>query len=708
MVQAVLAYYFVAYCASWHLPEALPPLSPAPQDIMLQVRPLEAADWAEVPLAIQIENPDGAVVLLRLTLKRRKLPHAAVDLRAPTPVFPRVVGAGSRYFHWAYCSPFTKRPVAWYGTNSAGAFIRVCHTQPKVRLRLPHQGAAEVHQEGYRLVLLPKMAFFALWDGVGAEYRVPRMPKTQPEVALPCGSQASAAKEGNGTSSVVDVDPNHGPPKLPSDSTLPVPPPPSSPGSPDPAHAGEAAGTGVPADGTGGDEVEAVQDVSSEEDSESAAETIESDTADPANDEAAPVVVAPDVDAVMGAPHVAQVVGDAVHLPMITIKLDDRALAPAAPLVQVPYIEKLLDAVRAGTPLVQLPSVMASAAGQAHQDLATFITELVVSLFDPELLRGLQGPLAPYQALADRTVVHRAILAQMRYVADVAASLPQTSHSTSGGLFRFTWRLVKSYGLTLGLRTVFLYLPQPVAACMVVLPPGGSLPALAQVTLPVHPPHPFTYLAASWKVDVEHTPAPDFTRWYMSRVTCGTFLLEVCQRCKVCSNLVAHLQIPRMRLSYQVAMPVVGKPGQHAVPRRPDGAFGEALLSQGWCPRQVLQMPRERSQPQVQEIPLALRHSHAIVLPVASPLLQDHDVVRSLHFYFLLARTPLSDVEVGHLTSPNRLVFGSAPIPKLPTKRPRQQPPTSLAALVSCLQRCRPMAPAMAASGPQAPATSGT
>ena len=52
---------------------------------------------------------------------------------------------------------------------------------------------------------------------------------------------------------------------------------------------------------------------------------------------------------------------------MIIIKLDDRALAPAAPLVQVPYLEKLLDAVRAGTPLVQLPSVVASAAGQAHR-----------------------------------------------------------------------------------------------------------------------------------------------------------------------------------------------------------------------------------------------------------------------------------------------------------------------------------------------------
>ena len=86
---------------------------------------------------------------------------------------------------------------------------------------------------------------------------------------------------------------------------------------------------------------------------------------------------------VMGATHVAQVAGDAVHLPMITIKLDDRALAPAAPLVQVPYLEKLLDAVHAGTPLVQLPNVMAAAAGQAYQDLATFITELVVRLFDP-------------------------------------------------------------------------------------------------------------------------------------------------------------------------------------------------------------------------------------------------------------------------------------------------------------------------------------
>ena len=200
---------------------------------MLRVRPLDAADWSEVPLAIQLEHPDGAVVLLRLTLKRRKLPHEAVDLRAPTPVFPRVVGAGSRHFHWAFCSPLMKRPVAWYGTNSAGAFVGFAILIPG-EASLASQGTAEVHQAGYRLVLLPKLAFFALWDGVGEEYRVPRKPKAQPEVALPRGSQASAADQGNAdqaTSSVIGADPTPDPPKPPTASTHPVPPSPGSPGS---------------------------------------------------------------------------------------------------------------------------------------------------------------------------------------------------------------------------------------------------------------------------------------------------------------------------------------------------------------------------------------------------------------------------------------------------------------------------------------------
>ena len=127
-----LAYHYVVYSADWLLPDALPPLSSAPQDLAAVVRPLEAASWAEVPLAVQIENPRGAVVLLRLTI------------------------------HWAYCSPRNGRTLAWYGVNRAGAYIRICQTDAKVRLRLPHNGANDVLQDGYQLVLLPRLAFFAL------------------------------------------------------------------------------------------------------------------------------------------------------------------------------------------------------------------------------------------------------------------------------------------------------------------------------------------------------------------------------------------------------------------------------------------------------------------------------------------------------------------------------------------------------------------
>ena len=98
LVQTVLAYHYVVYSADWLLPDALPPLSAAPQDLAAAVRPLETATWAELPLAVQIENPRGAVVLLRLA-----------DLTAEPPIFPRVVGFDANYYHWGYCNPRTRR-----------------------------------------------------------------------------------------------------------------------------------------------------------------------------------------------------------------------------------------------------------------------------------------------------------------------------------------------------------------------------------------------------------------------------------------------------------------------------------------------------------------------------------------------------------------------------------------------------------------------
>ena len=46
----------------------------------------------EVPLAVQIQNFRGAVALLRLTIRRCKLPDYSADLTAENASFPKVIG----------------------------------------------------------------------------------------------------------------------------------------------------------------------------------------------------------------------------------------------------------------------------------------------------------------------------------------------------------------------------------------------------------------------------------------------------------------------------------------------------------------------------------------------------------------------------------------------------------------------------------------
>ena len=88
---------------------------------------------------------------------------------------------------------------------------------------------------------------------------------------------------------------------------------------------------------------------------------------------------------------------------------------PAVLLLRLPYLGRLLEAVRSGIPLEGLAEALRPASCQAHDDLATYLTELVLALFDASQLRGLQGPLEPFGALADPMTVRRALLAQMRY-----------------------------------------------------------------------------------------------------------------------------------------------------------------------------------------------------------------------------------------------------------------------------------------------------
>ena len=67
---------------------------------------------------------------------------------------------------------------------------------------------------------------------------------------------------------------------------------------------------------------------------------------------------------------------------------------------------------------------------------------------------------------------------------------------------------------------------------------------------------------------------------------------------------------------------------------------------------------------------LALRQKHDIAPPGESSLLLDAGAVGILQFYFLQTRTPLSAAQLAHLTSSERLVFGSVPLPPVAKKRP--------------------------------------
>ena len=150
-------------------------------------------------------------------------------------------------------------------------------------------------------------------------------------------------------------------------------------------------------------------------------------------------------------------------------------------------------------------------------------------------------------------------------------------------------------------------------------------------------------------------------------------------------NILDHLQILQFRLVAQIRLPVLGAPGRRPLSRLPAATMLADLHRLGWRTELVFQMSRERAQPLGVEIPLA-RQLRDVTPPGVSPLAEDADVVRSLRFYFLTARIPLATAQVQHLISPERLVFGSAPLPRV-AKRPPHSAPFSLADLIARLRQ---------------------
>ena len=88
------------------------------------------------------------------------------------------------------------------------------------------------------------------------------------------------------------------------------------------------------------------------------------------------------------------------HAPMVTVSLEEQALAPARTLIRVPYCEHLLELVQRGCLEADFHTAIEPALAQAHADLATYLATILVGLFDPARLALLPVALADFRSLA--------------------------------------------------------------------------------------------------------------------------------------------------------------------------------------------------------------------------------------------------------------------------------------------------------------------
>ena len=84
-------------------------------------------------------------------------------------------------------------------------------------------------------------------------------------------------------------------------------------------------------------EVDLASDDASEA-SEASVATANSSNCDPQSPDDVPVISPPDLAAVLAVQDVTDVLLPEVTAPLVTISIEERALAPAAPLLRVPYL----------------------------------------------------------------------------------------------------------------------------------------------------------------------------------------------------------------------------------------------------------------------------------------------------------------------------------------------------------------------------------
>ena len=269
---------------------------------------------------------------------------------------------------------------------------------------------------------------------------------------------------------------------------------------------------------------------------------------------------------------------------MVTVILEEQALAPARVLARVPYLEHLLGLVQQGCEPDQLPAACAPAFERAHADLATYLA-ILLGLFDRARLAALPEALADYKQVGDPTVLARALLAQINYTADVASNMPPHTYTTGSGIFRFAWQARQnSTTIVLRLRTVYMYLSQPIASCLRSPPEDTKPPILSSVTFPAAAPCPLHYIHARWKHTYPLSLPSSFVEWYMARLRFGPQLMAVCAHLRISLQLLEHTQISELRAIVQIRVPLAGAPESTALPPQP--ATVDSPLQAGWRPVQ--------------------------------------------------------------------------------------------------------------------------
>ena len=97
---------------------------------------------------------------------------------------------------WCYTSAHTCRPIAWLLPVKAGLCLRFRrNTQRVLRLTLPSAGTAPLEQDGFVVELLPKLAFFTLWDRPPSSGLVRSPERDDSAGGLPSGGPPLAGPE---------------------------------------------------------------------------------------------------------------------------------------------------------------------------------------------------------------------------------------------------------------------------------------------------------------------------------------------------------------------------------------------------------------------------------------------------------------------------------------------------------------------------------